>query len=227
MGEGGRQSDLDEKRASHGAGVVGFGGAISPREIGFNGPLRAAKKLVSIDAGGAGVFGLGAEQTTHQFGTPNARGPINPGPGVVGVGGQEQNTLERSAAGVVGFSGFRPDPFHPQLKNLPYSLTNNAGVFGMSKSGRGGVFASEGKAQLQLMPHKTDVDLSSTIAVSPSEVTSEGNDFKLPRDGQPGDFFAMSDSSGRCILWFCVNGPGQTGASWAQVLLGTKVTGEA
>jgi hypothetical protein len=227
VGEGGRQLDTDEKRASHGAGVIGFGGAISPIETGFKGPWLAAEKLRTIDAGGAGIFGLGAEMTTKSSGR-RVSGPRNPGPGVVGVGGQEQNGERKSAAGIVGFSGFAPDPRNPILNNLPYAKTNGAGVFGMSKTGRGGVFASDGIAQLQLIPNPAGRDFEQTNTVAPVEVVTEKNDFKLPKDGKPGDFFAMSDAKdNKCILWFCVEGPGRSGALWAQVLLGTRVIGKA
>jgi hypothetical protein len=227
LGVGGRQPlDVNEEQASHAAGVVGFGGGSNPQEASYLGGLsRASERLTKIDMGGAGVWALGASTEIRLIGTKPS-GPKNPGPGVVGIGGQQRG-LSIFAAGVMGVSGLRHDPAVPVLDKLPFVAGHGSGVYGLSFNGRGGMFESEGQAAINLVPNVYRNNFGSKNSVAPTEYSDEGVGFNLPKEADPGDILSIRDSDRLCTYWVCVKGSGSGPAKWAQLLVGSEIEGNS
>jgi hypothetical protein len=98
-------------------------------------------------------------------------------------------------------------------------------VVGESGSGRGGVFKSDGSAQVQLVPHAVRGSLSNPVA-TPVMVIPINKGPALPKLGRGGDLMAVVDGTGKCTLWFCMNDGNRTrSAKWTQVLLGASFDG--
>ncbi|HEX4963608.1 MAG TPA: hypothetical protein VF173_22460, partial [Thermoanaerobaculia bacterium] len=147
----------------------------------------------------------------------------------VGEGGSALNPAGGEivhGTGVIGFAG--------EVRALPYAEAGETGVYGAGQvgvkgagsTGRGGVFASERSAQLQLVPAPRTriVEQESfipTVATEPGRLGPS-----LPKAGRGGDLMALSDDQGQCSLWFCVHGSRRDApARWTQVLLGPAFDG--
>ncbi len=192
-------------------------------------------------------------------------GPIGAGTGVLGRGGVNDPTEMQAAsgAGVVGLAGGVALP--------PANSTDGVGVFGQgtlgvsgtgpvigvigntstgtgvfgsatAKSGRGGMFASNEAAQLQLFPHSIEVKNPDSKLSTPLELNG-GIPQALPKAGFGGDLLAINivtkvaqDVPGKgpselttCTLWLCVRSEDKntsTPAVWSQILLGGLVSGQ-
>lgn len=233
LGQGGRIVDANTDRVPLGTGVIGVGGDAGNPDL----------PPVS-EAGSAGVFGQGADaklRTIIDGGSTLIDGPPEPGPGVVGRGGVPDDPRLLPAAGVIGLAGGRSKP-----GNLE---TGNAGVFGLGETGlrgrgqdgpgvdghsgrdRGGVFAADEQAQVNLVPTRVRTVLPAGTPYTPrpvSPVELERGAVSLPKRGRAGDLMALIDDSRTATLWFCVRSEDNAGpARWAQVLLGPSFQGQA
>jgi hypothetical protein len=186
-------------------GVVGFGGKSS----GFD----------TDHQGGTGVLGIGGG-TEYDFPVPKVAAKDQPGPGLVGVGGQGHPS-GGFGAGVVGVSGTDLTGPLPQLPDP--ADTVNIGVYGQSQSGpgivgksqadRGGVFSAGVNlgnpiAQLRVVPQP--------VPPSPNPPTG------LPKDGKPGDLFTRqvigANRETETELWFCIREPRDSStAMWGRI----------
>jgi hypothetical protein len=134
------------------------------------------------------------------------RGPS----GVVGVGTTEEGVRGHGPLGVVG-EGTR------------------VGVVGVGlENGPGGKFLSNDfRAQINLAPHSVFVPAQPKPA-APREFDAPVGG-KLPKVGRLGDLWAFvtdPEQGSQCFLWLCVSASiDGAGAKWAQVLLGTPITG--
>ena len=234
FGQGGRILEENTGRLLLGTGVIGVGGDAGNKDL-----------PPTSEAGSAGVFGQGADAQLKSIvdasGGSVFDGPAEPGAGVIGRGGVADNGRLRPAAGVVGLAGGQSKP-----DNLE---TGDAGVFGLgdtgvrghgldgpgvagsSKADRGGVFATDDQAQVNLVPRPVRTKLPEGSAVTPTAISSgelERGLVSLPRRGRPGDLMTLIDDAQLCTLWFCVRGADDGGpARWAQVLLGPEFPGQA
>jgi hypothetical protein len=208
IGNGGVQGDYNQGRPP-GAGVVGVaGGGQNPS---------------FIESGGVGVFGQGGDAIhtwktvpsppdSNQLPFPFLFGPSDPGIGVLGRGGS-QDTIgpgphripkirhEPGGPGVVGIAG----NVGTEVTALP-SMNDfaNTGVFGKSRVGRGGVFQSDTRAQVCLVP---------------------GEGPKPPAIGQAGDLY-VTVTGGSAQMYLCViSGDGTPPAQWAEFQLGLPFPG--
>jgi hypothetical protein len=123
------------------------------------------QKITLAETGNVGVFGQGGDQAddTMNDGTHTnfTVGPFFAGAGVIGRGGVRMTNNgvanhalaraeEPGSAGIVGISGNTKTPTPDQYVG--------AGVFGISDSGRGGIFHSKTEAQLNLVPVLKSLD---------------------------------------------------------------------
>lgn len=239
----GQGANADERRPPA-AGVVGRGGtggerATAPGVVGVAG--GASFGLEGLAGRDTGVFGFGGAGVTGQ-GTegPGVLGRGGPAgalgettaetlrPGVVGRAGEglaaEGGVIH--GTGVVGLADDRPLPPYPEAGETGVYGAGRTGVRGFGSEGRGGVFASDRAAQLQLVPRPGTriVDqeaLIPTVAVDPGRLGPP-----LPSAGIGGDLLASADDQGQVHLWFCVrSGTPGTPARWTQVLLGPSFDG--
>jgi hypothetical protein len=96
-----------------------------------------------------------------------------------------------------------------------------------SKSARGATFSSGHLvAQIQLAPQKMPV--SNPVPATPIQFDPNDVSESLPSNGEGGDLLVTRDGED-CALWFCTRRQltGESGAVWAQVLLGDPVTGQS
>ena len=234
---GGRiEDDSNFPRLSHGAGVIAVAGG-SKMPI----PLLA-------DTGSVGVYAQGADATISTVNIDDVNtvvGPLAPGPGVLGRGGMPNPPEGPIAAGVIGLAGDMAIPLIAESGNAgvygagPMGVFGHGavgvhgqsesgpGVFGSADSGRGGMFASERSAQVQLVPQKIPATFPTPVTVTPTAIPAKNEVVHLPKNGQGGDLLALMDAKGLCTLWFCVMGDQGGPAQWAQVLTGTSFDGVA
>ena len=233
FGQGGAVPDSNSDRIPLGTGVIGVGGDAGNKDL-----------PPASEAGNAGVFGQGADariRTIIDGSTAILDGPDEPGAGVVGRGGVADGDRLLPAAGVVGVAGGQSKP--------PHLETGDVGVFGLGTTGlrgrgldgpgvdgrsrrdRGGVFAADRQAQVNLEPQLVRTKLPPGSPVTPRAISAgelERGIVSLPRDGRAGDLMTLIDDARSCTLWFCVRGIDGAGpASWAQVLLGPSFPGQA
>jgi hypothetical protein len=175
-GRGGLQDEFETTGRPHAAGVVGVAG---------NGPFPSF-----MDSGSVGVVGQGGNADRKKVNinkVPGTAGPKAPGVGVLGIGATQSDdgvVNGPGGAGVVGVAG--------GVANLP-SMDDygDAGVFGKSDNGRGGVFKSTNIAPLRLVP------------------AANAN---LPVIGQMGDLFVSvvgddptnGNGSDDVTMWLCI-----------------------
>jgi hypothetical protein len=202
---------------------------------------------------------------------PNAKGGIGVVgaslnvPGVIGTsdvtdhnnGGLFLNGIIPHTAGVMGLSNTSmgvmgvnvssvPKNSNPPQQILalltPGTPQSNAGVFGWSMNGRGGVFGSaepvvfgppiprpppdQGHAQVRLLPN---VVSEARVVPQPPEA---GPPPTLPHLGQPGDLIAVTvvnpdGNLGHAELWFCIEAGSIGGAPalWGQVQFSRVIEG--
>ena len=203
------------------------------------------------DAGSVGVFGQGADAKVKAIvaddGSTVFDGPAEPGAGVIGRGGIATGPRPGTAAGVIGLAGGQTKP--------GLSETGSTGVFGLGPTGvrgigvsdattpsgpgvsgfsdknRGGIFASQEEAQIQLTPRRVRTKLPPADPVTPTAIPlgalREGA-VSLPKNGEAGDLMTLLDDARLCTLWFCLKGEDASGpAQWAQVLLGPSFPGRS
>ena len=147
-----------------------------------------------------------------------------------GVMGLSATSTGMMGVNISGSSANQPPSVQLLSFLVPNQMQSNAGVFGWSLQGRGGVFASAqpmgalpatakpsadvGQAQLRLLPNlATHVDMNT----QQSEV---GLIPRLPSDGLPGDLITVTveGGSGHAALYFCIGFDKTTGkALWGQV----------
>jgi hypothetical protein len=109
-------------------------------------------------------------------------------------------------------------------------------VFGAAtKGGRGGVFATDKLAQLQLYPHSVEVKKPDSKLSTTLELSGGGVPQALPKAGSSGDILVIDSLTkaardtpeiGTCSLRLCVrsaNKKTNTPALWSQTLLGGSV----
>ena len=207
-----------------GAGVIGRGGK---GLLGTAGVMGFAGDVdVELSGGETGVFGQGSTGVKG-LGTsgPGVRGiGSDLEPGVIGVGGtgEDRNGNPIQGTGVVGI-GSGDDVFPP------YNASDGTGVLGVGRSGvhgvgfegRGGIFASDRTAQVQLVPVKVQ-----QVKERPGFTPITSTFPELPKAGLRGDLMSVVDNLGQCTLWFCVSQDAGSGAAqWAQVRLGDLFNG--
>ena len=164
-----------------------------------------------------------------------------PGAGVIGRGGVGTGARPQVAAGVIGLAGGQSKPSIGETNSTgvhghgPTGVrgigVGGPGVYGASDTNRGGIFASQDVAQVQLTPFRVRTKLPPPGSVTPMAIPlgalREGA-ASLPKDGQPGDLMTLLDDAHLCTLWFCVKAPdGTAPAQWAQVLLGPSFPGQS
>jgi hypothetical protein len=172
---------------------------------------------------GGGVVGLAGG-----FAIPSANS--TDGVGVYGHG----NLGVRGIGSVVGVTGFSD-----KSTGVLGSTATGAGVSGTaSKGGRGGTFASDSSAQLQLFPHSIKVQNPDSKLSTPTELSGAGIPKGLPKAGLSGDLLAIDSLTkaatdtpevSTCTLWLCVRSADNkkgTAALWSQILLGGFVSGQ-
>lgn len=207
----------DNAKAKGGIGVVGASlnvpGVIGTSDVtNTNFPNGGAGFFLNgITDNTAGVMGLSATST-----------------GVMGVNISGSTANQPPSAQIMSFL-------------VPNQIPSNAGIFGWSLQGRGGMFASAqpvgalsstaeptpdvGQAQLRLLPN-----LASHIDIN-TQTPEVGLIPKLPKDGLPGDLIAVRVEQGFVALYFCVGldpkaGPtGGSSALWGQVQFSQLIPG--
>jgi hypothetical protein len=233
FGQGGKIAQENRDQLLLGTGVIGVGGDAG------NPDLPPAS-----DAGSVGVFGQGADahvNTIQDDGATVFDGPAEPGAGVIGRGGIGTGVRPGIAAGVIGLAGGHAKPSLAETGGTgvhghgPTGVrgvgVGGPGVNGASDTSRGGIFASQGVAQVQLTPFRVRTKLPAPGSVTPMAIPlgllREGV-ASLPKDGQAGDLMSLLDDARLCTLWFCVRAHDGTGpAQWAQVLLGPSFPGQS
>ena len=240
FGQGGKILEENRDRLLLGTGVIGVGGDANNKDM-----------PATNEAGSVGVFGQGADakiNTIVDGGTTVTDGPAEPGAGVIGRGGIVTGARIPPAAGVIGLAGGLTKP--------DISMTGNAGVVGVGRTGvrgigvadgagalagpgvsgfsdtdRGGVFASRDVAQAQLVPKRVATTFPQGSPITPTGISAaklEERVVSLPRTGQGGDLMTLIDDSRFCTLWFCVKGEERPEpAQWAQVILGPAFAGQS
>jgi hypothetical protein len=203
----------DNAKAKGGIGVVGASlnvpGVIGTSDItNTNFPNKGAGSFLNgITDNTAGVMGLSATST-----------------GVMGVN-------------IRGASANQPPSVQILSFLVPNQMQSNAGVFGWSLQGRGGVFASAqpmgalpaianptpdvGQAQLRLLPNlATHVDMN-------TQQPEVGLIPRLPGNGLPGDLITVKvqGGSGHAALYFCVGVDANDKALWGQVQFTQMIPG--
>src|SRR5205085_10712639 len=169
-------------------------------------------------AGGVGGEGRG--------GGGGARGPGAGSTGVQATGGKLGVQSQGGEVGVegqgrVGVKGFGNTGVEATGTKIGVVAKGPVGVQGTGSPG-GRFVSGDRHAQLHLEPHP--LEPGSRVPVTPTELEPAGN--QLPKTGQLGDLWLTQHDGGppRCSLWLSVGASGGN-AMWAQVLLGTPITG--
>jgi hypothetical protein len=234
FGQGGLIPDQNTDQLLLGTGVIGVGGDAGNMDM----PPRS-------DAGSVGVFGQGADANVKTIvkddGSTTFDGPAEPGAGVIGRGGVGTGARPQVAAGVIGLAGGQSKPSIAETNSTgvhghgPTGVrgigVGGPGVNGASDTNRGGIFASQNIAQIQLTPFRVRTKLPPPGSVTPMAIPlgalREGA-ASLPKNGQAGDLMTLLDDARLCTLWFCVQAEDSAGpAQWAQVLLGPSFPGQS
>ncbi len=205
MGEINERGDpklTDVGPRSPGPGVLGRGGVEVPEAL--------------AGQAAAGVIGLAGGTTIPPFIKTVGNGVYGEG-NISGISGKS-----KQGTGVAGYS----DAAH----GVYGESAGQFGVygFGSTVTARGGAFYARHSAQILLVPHMQKIVYPAPVSVSPKEISTKEKGPLLPKDGHGGDLLCISDSTGECTLWFCVKSSDESAvASWSQVLLGTRLNGQA
>lgn len=193
----GRTRGSTEKLA---AGVKGNGGKSAP---GVRGDGRNAPGVLGVSTNDVGVEGRGS--------TRGVVGVSENGTGVLGVSATGAGGVFNGPTGVVCAGG---------------SGGEGPGIRATSTESWGGEFKSTKRGQIRLVPHSVEFATSDEGTPHP----------KLPISGRPGEMITVTHEGGTCSLWLCVKPPKATEtsggvlipvpAAWAQVQLGTAITGQ-
>jgi hypothetical protein len=213
LAQGGRQNErMNTDRRAHGAGLVAVAGGAEGRIPTFD------------ETGGVGVFAVGGDAETHEVPTPEGgtekAGPSDPGAGVLGFGGRADDG--RIGPGVVGLSG---NATGAQPEGVGVVGDGHIGVLAHGDRDRGGMFSSDHKAQIQLVPRPAN--LPAPVPVSTTALDMREFASVLPKNGRAGDLLTLFDRETQVArLWFCVKTADRDDAAlWQEVLLGPEFNG--
>jgi hypothetical protein len=230
----GGQSDIES-----GAGIVGRGGAGRGPAAGVVGFAGGTTLTPSVQ--GAGVFGVGPTGVMgwgeDGIGVEGFGGRLKPGvagiggagrdrdgrdmrgPGVVGIGNNDNAAWTDEQARGTGVVGIGVDGVHGIGSR---SFLGQDDQLSSGPGGRGGVFQAERNAQVRLVPEEADEagERPRLTPFSPAAYPS------LPKAGLRGDLMSVVDRSGQATLWFCVTEV-EGVAQWARVGLGDLFDGTA
>ena len=214
--------------AMPGAGVVGRGGASKsvgntfghgPGVVGLAGDPDEASMPSPVEVENTGVYGRGGHGGAYEEAEPV--GPSLPGPGILGRGGAMVSG-RGAASGVVGVAGDAELPDRDRMggcgvigfaENGPGARGESRdlpGLWGVSQKSvgvrgeglveRGGMFSSQARAQVGLVPLEVE---------NPNGVV----------EGAAGDLLATIIRNGRetARLWFCVRTGEAATAVWVRL----------